>query len=72
MIIIDETRLTYDTIAKIGRDCGMEYDYENYNADSYEEYIKSIVEKYKFDTELITQKVIDIFKNGIKMRFTLD
>ena len=72
MIIIDETRLTHDTIAKIGRDCGLEYDYENYSAESYEEYVRSIVEKYKFDTELLTNKIIDIFKNGIKMKFTLD
>ena len=54
MIIIDESRLTHDTIAKIGRDCGMEYDYENYTAESYEEFVKSVVERYKFDTEMLS------------------
>ena len=72
VIIIDESRLTFGTIAKIGEECGIKYDYENYEPETYEAYIQSIVEKYKFDVELLQEKIIDIFRNGIKMRFSLD
>lgn len=45
MLLIDEFQLTYGTIAQIGECYGMEYDYDNYNATTFNEYIEMVVAK---------------------------
>lgn len=48
MILINETKLTKGCIATIGECYGMEYDYNNFNEETYERYIESIIDKLTF------------------------
>ena len=45
MLLIDELQLNCGTIAQIGECYGMKYDYSNYDAISFSEYIEMVVAK---------------------------
>lgn len=45
MLLIDENKLTVGVISLIGQCYGMEYDYDNFDEDTYDEYIDEIVQK---------------------------
>lgn len=49
MIILDETKLTFETISLIGRDYGIEYDYKKFDEKEYQEFIQLIVDKFKVE-----------------------
>lgn len=44
MLLIDETRLYNDVIALIGECYGIKYNYNEFNQETYDEYIDKIVE----------------------------
>lgn len=67
MIIIDESKLTHNTIALIGRDYGMEYDYENYEVETYEAFVKSVIERFDFNVDDFKDKILRIVKENLKV-----
>ena len=67
MIVLDETKLSNGTLMMIGEDYGMEVNPYEVNQDEYYSYIKSIVERFKFDTEDFKERLVKIVKDGIKI-----
>ena len=45
MLLIDETKLTCGVIAMIGQCYGKEYDYNNFDEESYYNYLNDIIEE---------------------------
>ena len=49
MILVDESKLVNGCIAMIGEAYGLKYDYNNYNEESYSEYLDKIVEMLEYE-----------------------
>ena len=67
MIILDENRLSNDTIVKIGRDYGMEPDSEKIS--EYNVLIDRVIDRFYFDLEEVKERLVNIIKTGIKIDF---
>ena len=67
MIVLDENRLSKDTLLKIGRDYGMEPDNEKISA--YEALIDRVIDRFYFDVDEFKEKVVKIMMDGIKVHF---
>lgn len=71
MIIIDENKLTFGTIAKIGDEYGMTYNYEDYEVETYEAYIRSIVDRFEFNVEDFKDMIMKIVGENLKVELKL-
>lgn len=71
MIIIDENKLTFGTIAKIGDEYGMEYNYEDYEIETYEAYVRSIVDRFEFNVEDFKDMIMKIVGENLKVELKL-
>ena len=49
MILVDESKLVNGCITMIGEAYGLKYDYDNYNEESYSEYLDKIVEMLEYE-----------------------
>lgn len=49
MILVDESKLVNGCIVMIGEAYGLKYDYNNYNEESYSEYLDKIVEMLEYE-----------------------
>lgn len=67
MIVLDENRLSKDTLLKIGRDYGMEPDNEKISA--YEALIDRVIDRFYFDVDEFKEKFVKIMMDGIKVHF---
>jgi predicted Zn-dependent protease len=63
MIILDESRLTNETLSMIGQDYGMKiFSVTN---------IDDVVERFKFDIDEFKEKLVSAIMNGIKIELKL-
>lgn len=67
MIIVDEKKLTHGTLAAIGRDYGMEYNYEDYEIETYEAFVSSIVNRFEFNVDDFKDRILRIVKENLKV-----
>ena len=67
VIVLDETKLSKGTLAMIGHDYGMLFNYREFNNDDYEEFITNVVDRFKFNIDEFKEKLIEAIKNGIKV-----
>lgn len=67
VIVLDETKLSNSTLMMIGEDYGMEINPYEISQDEYDSHIKSIVERFKFDTDDSKERLVRIIKDGIKV-----
>lgn len=63
MIILDESRLTNETLSMIGQDYGMKI--------SSVTNIDDVVERFKFDIDEFKEKLVSAIINGIKIELKL-
>jgi hypothetical protein len=63
MIILDESRLTNETLSMIGQDYGMKI--------SSVTNIDDVVERFKFDIDEFKEKLVSAIMNGIKIELRL-
>jgi hypothetical protein len=63
MIILDESRLTNETLSMIGQDYGMKI--------SSATNIDDVVERFKFDIDEFKEKLVSAIMNGIKIELRL-
>jgi hypothetical protein len=63
MIILDESRLTNETLSMIGQDYGMKI--------SSVTNIDDVVERFKFDIDEFKEKLVSAIMNGIKIELKL-
>ena len=71
MIIVDESKLRYGTLAQIAEDYDMKYDYANYEVETYEAFIDSLVERLAFDVDEFKERILNIVKNNLKIELKL-
>ena len=69
MIIVDEGRLSQDTLARIGRDYGM--DMSGDSVQDYDVYVEEVVKRFEFDVEEFKERVCKAIVDGIKIKFKL-
>lgn len=67
MIVLDENRLSKDTLLRIGRDYEMEPDNEKISA--YEALIDRVIDRFYFDVDEFKEKIVKIMMDGIKVHF---
>ena len=67
MIVLDENRLSKDTLLRIGRDYEMEPDNEKISA--YEALIDRVIDRFYFDVDEFKEKFVKIMMDGIKVHF---
>ena len=67
MIVLDENRLSNDTIVKIGRDYGMEP--ENGKISEYNALIDRVIDRFYFNVDEFKEKIVKIMMDGIKVHF---
>lgn len=72
MIILDESKLSKGTLAMIGHDYGMEFDYKEYNQEDYEEFIDDVVERFLIDVDTFSERLVMSILNNIHNAFNLD
>lgn len=63
MIILDESRLTNETLSMIGQDYGMKI--------SSVTNIDDVVERFKFDIDEFKEKLVSAIINGIRIELKL-
>lgn len=66
MIIVDEERLSDETLVAIARD----YDMIKKSMTD-DECIEKVIERFMFDVDDFKQRLIDIIKGNIKIKFSL-
>jgi hypothetical protein len=66
VIILDENRLTNETLSMIGQDYGMKIPSIT-NVKAYEEFIDDVVERFKFNIDEFKKKLVNAIMNGIKI-----
>ena len=71
MIILDESKLTYGTLAMIGQDYGMQLSSPTEHPEWYEQEIDMIVDRFKFDIDDFKEKLVSAVMNGIKIELKL-
>jgi hypothetical protein len=71
MIILNENKLRCSTLAMIGEDYEMEYDMNNFDEESYGEYLASIVKRFNFDVEDFKERFVEIIKDKLKIELKL-
>ena len=71
VIIVDESKLRYGTLAQIGEDYGMKYDYADYEVETYEAFIQSIVDRLEFNVDDFKERILNIVKNNLKIELKL-
>lgn len=69
MIILDETRLSQDTLARIGKDYGMEM--QGNTVLDYDVYVEEVIDRFYFDIDEFKDRLINAIMNGIKINFKL-
>ena len=70
MIILDESRLTNETLLMIGQDYGMKIPSVT-DVEAYEEFIDDVVERFKFDIDDFKERLVSTVMNGIKIELKL-
>ena len=70
MIILDENRLTNETLSMIGQDYGMKIP-SVMNVEAYEEFIDDVVERFKVDVETFKERLSIFLKSSIDNAFHL-
>lgn len=70
MIILDESRLTNETLLMIGQDYDMKMP-NMMDAEAYEEFIDDVVERFKFDVDDLKERLVNAIMNGIKIELKL-
>lgn len=71
MIILDESKLNKGTLAMIGHDYGMQFNYKEYNQEDYEEFVNNVVERFYFDIDDFKEKLVNAIRDGIKIELKL-
>lgn len=65
MIIIDESKLRKCDIELIGNAYEMCYDWNNWSEETYDEFIDSIVDRFRVDIDLFSERlVVSILNNN--------
>lgn len=72
MIIIDESKLTNGCIEMIGNAYGMTYDHNDYDRDTYEDFIDDVVERFKIDVDEFSERLVVSILNNIHNAFELE
>ena len=62
MIVLDESRLTNETLLMIAQDCEMLEDDKN---------VEVVVNRFKFNLDEFKEKLVNIIKNKLKVEFRL-
>ena len=70
MIILDESRLTNETLLMIGQDYGMKIPSVT-DVEAYEEFIDDVVDRFKFDVDDFKERLVSAIMNGIKIELKL-
>ena len=71
MIVLDENRLTNETLSMIGQDYGMQLSSPTEHPEWYEQEIDMIVDRFKFDIDDFKERLVSAIMNGIKIELKL-
>lgn len=69
MIILDESRLTNETLLMIAQDYEMLED--PIDAENYDRNVEAVVNRFKFDLDEFKEKLVNIIKDNLKVELKL-
>ena len=69
MIIVNENKLRKCDIELIGNAYGMRYDWNNWSEETYDEFIDSIVDRFRIDIDGFSERLVVSILNNIHNAF---